>query len=172
MRRNGHYDTQEVEKHMSAPQKLRTAAILLAGVVISMVGTVVVDSLLEPRDFAPALRRALATGANIPVPPEVMQRIRRAADITVYVVDPLAGLVVGLFVGLLQKKHAITVALIALIPNFLIDLTPAHIDNWPRSASGAARYLIDCSLPFVIAIVGVVLTRYLRQSQTPDEVRL
>jgi hypothetical protein len=157
---------------VSAPQKLRTVAILLAGVVISIVGTVVLDGLMQPRDFAPTLRAALATGANTPVAPEVMQRLRRAAHITVYVANPAAGLVVGLFVGLLQKRRAIALALIALIPNFLIDLTPVHIGNWPQSAVGAAHFLIGSSLPFVTAILGVMLTRHLRRPRMSDEIQV
>jgi hypothetical protein len=159
-------------RNMNPPWKLRTAAILLVGVAISMVGTVVLDSLVEPRDFKPALRIALATGANCPVPAEAMQRIRRAAHLSVYVADPVAGLVAGLFVGLLQKKRAIIVALIALMPNFLTDLTPVHVGNWSHLHPGAARFLIDRSLPFMAAIVGVVLARYLRPSHTSDQVQL
>jgi len=130
-------------------------------VIISVVGSVVLDQLFQPRDFAAALHAAATTRRNSPAAPEIMGKLRRAGEITVYVADPIAGLIVGIFVGLVQKKHPVPVALIGMVPHGLLELVSDDIKSWSRSVFGVARYAADSSLPFFAAFVGVVLARYL-----------
>ena len=141
--------------------KMRTVVALVVGIGISMLGSAVLDHLMKPRDFAPALHKALMTEPRSAVAPEVMTVLQKAGRITVYIVDPTAGLVIGIFVGLVQKKHPITLALICWLPRCLLDLVSDSARQWATSLSGVVRYLFDSSLPFITAFVGVVLAQYL-----------
>jgi hypothetical protein len=78
-----------------------------------------------------------------------------------YVSDPLAGLIVGLFVGLFQRRHTTIIALSCMVPDFLISLLSDNIKNWARSPSGIIYYMASSSLPFIAAVAGAAFAQWL-----------
>lgn len=83
---------------------LRTTVVLTVGVLLSVVGGPELDELIRPKDFVAELHKALTVPAQSQESREIMRKLRRAGDITIYVSDPLAGLIVGIFVGLVQRR--------------------------------------------------------------------
>jgi hypothetical protein len=140
---------------------LRTAVVLILGALIYSVGGTGLSYLMQPKDFVPELHKAMTMPANSPEWPEVMRRLRHAGDITVFISEPLAGLIVGVFVALAQRRHAVVVSLACIVPESLSDFLSDNIKNWARSPSGIIHYLELSSLPFIAAIAGAMLTQSL-----------
>src|SRR6266446_2242354 len=139
---------------------LWTAVVLLAGGVVSIFGSAALDHFMQPN--SPYLiRQALETPSSSADWPEIQRRLRHSGLITIYGVDPLAGLLVGMLIGLLQKKHTAIIAACCMVPNFWLELSSDHVRNWAGSKSGIAIYAFHKALPFIAAILGAVLCRFL-----------
>ncbi len=131
----------------------RTCACLGGGIFLSFFLFVALELLLQPK-LPPW------TSPEQPLSPEMWHDLKRFADVTVYVVGPLAGFGVGAFVGFFQKRRPATVAALCLVPSTLVGFVTDHRKNWARSASSISHYLFDQSLPFLAAIIAVLLCRY------------
>jgi hypothetical protein len=140
---------------------LRTTAVLTVGVLLSVVGGPELDKLIQPKDFVAELHKALTVPARSPESREIMRKLYHAGDITVYISDPLAGLIVGIFVGLFQRRHTMIMALSCMAPNFLLGLFSDNVKNWARSPSGIVHYVAWSSLPFIAAVAGAGFARWL-----------
>jgi hypothetical protein len=112
------------------------AVVLIVGVLLSVVGSTELGELLQPKDFVAQLHKALTVPAQSPEWREIMLKVRHAGDITIYVSDPLAGLIVGVFVALVQRRRTTIMALSCMAPNFLLSLFSDNVKNWARSPSG------------------------------------
>jgi hypothetical protein len=148
-----------------------TVAVLIAGVVVSLLCSAVLDHFMQPKDFPHVLRQALTAPPSSPDWPEIQQRLRHAGLITVYAADPLAGLVTGILVGFLQRKRAAIIAAGCMVPNFWLEFSADRARNWAASGNGIAIYLFDHSLPFITAMLGAMLCRRLirsRRETSPD----
>lgn len=140
---------------------LRTAAVLIVGILLSVVGGTELDKLLQPKDFITELHQALTIPPQSQEWPEIMRRLHHAGDISVYISDPLVGLIVGIFVGLFQRRRTRIIALSCMAPNFLLHLFSDNVKNWARSPFGILQYLERSSLPFIAAIAGVTFVQWL-----------
>jgi hypothetical protein len=140
---------------------LKTAAILIVGILTSVVGGMELDAIMQPKDFDVELHKALTTSPQSREWPEIMRKLHQAADITVYISDPLAGLVVGIFVGFFQRRCTALVALSCMVPNFLLSLFSDNVKNWAGSPPGLLLYLGRNSLPFIAAVAGAAFVQWL-----------
>jgi len=140
---------------------LRTTVVLTVGVLLSVVGGPELDELIRPKDFVAELHKALTVPAQSQESREIMRKLRRAGDITIYVSDPLAGLIVGIFVGLVQRRRTTIMALSCMVPDFLLGLFSDNVKNWARSQSGIIHYMEWSSLPFIAAVAGAGFARWL-----------
>ena len=104
--------------------------------------------------------------ANSPEWPEIMRRLHNAGDITVFISEPLAGLIVGVFVALAQRRHALVISLVCIVPESLSDFLSDNVKNWATSPSGIIHYLELSSLPFIAAIAGAMLTQWLTKRRS------
>jgi hypothetical protein len=99
------------------------------------------------------------------VPPDARtgfyERLYHSASVTVFVVVPLAGAIVGVFVGLLQRTWVRTVAVCCLIPDFVFGFLGDTRKVWAHSAKGISIYAFDEALPFAAAILAATVCRYL-----------
>jgi hypothetical protein len=140
--------------------RMRTFAVFLGGVVLAFMVPTVLGHLLTPGYFQ-VLNRAVTTPADSPQWGEVWEQLERGAKVQMYVADPIGGLIVGVFVGLLLAKRAVITAVACLVPGFLDLLLHDHLRTWATSASGIFHYSIDRSLPFIAAIVAAALCQIL-----------
>ena len=91
-----------------------------------------------------------------------MATLYKAGGITVYIEDPLAGLVVGFLVGLLQRKRPILIAVLCLVPDVLLRFAMASDDlRFWASSPGLVRHVLYDSLPFLAATIGALVTSQL-----------
>ena len=84
---------------------------------MSVFGSAALDQILQPKDFCQALHKALIASPNNQNGLKFLMRMfRHASYLTVYVADPLAGLIIGVFVGLTHKRCAMIIALTCMVP--------------------------------------------------------
>jgi hypothetical protein len=142
-----------------ASEAIRTFVVFLCGVLLSVVAAACLEYVFGRN--APALISRLYT----PIPPDqralFYKQLFHFASVTVYVVDPLVGVVVGLFVGLLQRTHAMTVAACCLIPDFMLGFVDDTRKVWAHSVRGISIYSFDHALPFAAAMVTAAACQYL-----------
>ena len=140
-------------------ETIRTAVVLLCGILLFLVASVCLERLLAPNDFV------LIHKMYTPLPPEqsalFYKQLSHSADITVYVVDPLAAIIVGLFVGLLQRRNAVILAGCCLIPDFIISQFDDTRKLWEYSLKGISIYAFHHALPFAGAMVTAAACQYL-----------
>ena len=141
---------------------MRTVAVFLGGVALSYAVPMVLGHFLQP-DSSQLVVKIFTTPPNSPEWPEIWRRWHHVNLVALYVMAPLAGLVVGTFVGLLQKHHAAAVAASCLLPGFLDSFWADRAKSWATSASGILFFIAVRSLPFVTAILAATLCqRWLR----------
>jgi hypothetical protein len=112
-------------------------------------------------DFPQTLRQAMKTPANSLDWVEIRRKLQHSHLIVVYVADPLAGFIAGIFVGYVQKKRTAIIAASCMVPGFLAGLSVNHVRYWASSVSRIAIYLGESSLPFITAIIAALLCRHL-----------
>jgi hypothetical protein len=148
------------DKEYSVKSLLWTAVVLIAGSAAAVFGGLALDHFLQP-GFPHLVRQVLTTPPNSADWPEIQRRLRYSGLLTIYVADPLTALLVGMLVGLLQKRRSAIIAACCMVPNFWLELSSDHIRYWAGSKSGIAIYVFHKALPFIAAILGAVLCRLL-----------
>ena len=108
--------------------------------------------------------KAFNTPPSSPQWKEIAQQLERSGRIELYVISPLAGLAVGIFVGLLQKSRALIVTASCLIPDFLYSLLSDHARLWSHSVLGVLLGLTR-SIPFATAVAAAAICH--RRSARP-----
>jgi hypothetical protein len=125
---------------------------------------------LQPH-FNQLIARVFTTPQNNPDWDEIWSALRRSAAISIYIIEPIAGLAVGLFVGSLQRKRPAIVAASCLLPEFFQGLLSDKAKVWTGSAFGVLRFTFQHSLPFVAAVVAAMLCqRLIRNRVRPGQV--
>jgi hypothetical protein len=106
----------------------RTALVILAGAVISFVVIATAAHLaLRPVSLATEMQNADRSSADR----EVFQHnFLRAHWLSVVVINPVTGIVIGLFVGLLQKSKLGLVAALCLLPQLLFWIFTTDWTGW------------------------------------------
>jgi ABC-type glycerol-3-phosphate transport system permease component len=141
---------------MSRIRWTRTLGVFLVGVVLSIVVPILSMYFLQPH-FNQLIARVFTTPPNNHDWDEIWSALRRSAAISTYIIEPVAGLAVGLFVGLFQRERPAIIAAGCLIPEFLHGFFVDHAKFWMRSAVGILHFTFQHSLPFVAAIVAATL---------------
>lgn len=81
----------------------RTVVVLICGILLFIVASTCLERLFAPNTFA------VIRNTDTPHSPEqsalLSEQLSHLVNITVFFVDPLAAIVVGLFVGLLQAQQ-------------------------------------------------------------------
>ncbi len=145
---------------------VRTSAVLLGGIVLSVLVPAFLILIIQP-DAARWIARAFTVPANSPEWNQIGPHVLREAAIAAYLVAPLAGLAVGLFVGLFQKIRPTIIAASCLVPGFLYELRSDHARLWMHSGQGVLRYGATQSLPFIAAILAAAIcNRLIRNRET------
>ena len=134
---------------------LRTASVLSGGVVVSFAANVALQHYLTP-DFNQLIVRMFTTPVNSNDWSEVSRQWHHANLVSLFVRAPLAGLLVGIFVGALQRHQVALVAACAQVPDFLGLLWSDRIRIGDHSVS-LASFLAQHSLPFIAAIVAAMV---------------
>jgi hypothetical protein len=82
---------------------MRTVAVFLGGVILSVVASVAFERVVDP-DAPRLIVRAFTTPTTGPEWSDIAGQLRRSAWLRTYIVNRLAGFVVGAFVGL-RSRH-------------------------------------------------------------------
>jgi hypothetical protein len=139
-------------------EAFRTAVVLVCGILLFIIASTCLERLLAPNDFV------LICKMYTPLPPQqsalLYKQLSHSADITVYLVDPLAAIVVGLFVGLLQRANAVFLAGCCLIPDFLFQWFGDTRKVWAHSLKGISLYSFHRVLPFAVAMIMAAVVKY------------
>jgi cytochrome b561 len=142
---------------MRANEWGRTLAVLIGGIVLSAVATAVLEYVLQP-DAALLIRRAMVTPTTSPAWQDIAVRLRHSAFISTCVIAPMAGLIVGMFVGFWQRYYVLRVALLCLAPELAENILADHQRRWSGSLKGLFVFVFYHSLPFVSAIFAATIT--------------
>jgi hypothetical protein len=135
---------------------MRTLAVFVGGVVLGFALSVALELLLDP-DGGQWIAKAFNAPPTSPQWGEISRQLERSGKISLYVINPLVGLAVGIFVGLLQKNRALIVTASCLIPDFLYGVLTDHAKLWAHSILGIARYALHSSLPLAVALAAAAL---------------
>jgi hypothetical protein len=143
---------------------IRTVLVFCGGFLLFVVATALLEYIFSPDSFY--VLHKVITGVPDSQMPALLDRLDRAAKITVFVVRPLGGLLVGVFVGLLQRKGTVTVAVCCLIPDWILSLIDDPRKVWAHSAKGIAIYGSHHALPFATAAIAAAAVRYILARRT------
>ena len=150
------------------PQWAKTTAVTAAGVLLSFFLAAELQHLLRP-NMPQLIVKAQHANPRGPEWGGLSKQLQHVAAVTVYVVGPLAGIGVGVFVALLQKRRPVLIACLCLIPQFFVGLFTDYRRAWAHSASGVLHYLFDHSLPFILAILAVIAVDFFRQHRIVNQ---
>jgi hypothetical protein len=143
---------------------MRTAAVLIGAILISVAAHTLLGHLLSP-DSEKLIVRMFTTPANSKEWTDLARQWHRFNSISLFVATPLGSIAAGLFVGFLQKHNVALVAAICQIPEFAVLLWVDHAKNWEGSLQGYAYFLGVRSLPFITAIATAMLCQRLLSSR-------
>ncbi len=129
----------------------RTLLVFVGGVLLSIAASAIFEHLLV-RDNGPLISR-LYTGVPADQRSEFYQRLNHSVAVSVYVVNPLVGLTVGIFVALFEPTWTKIVAACCLIPDFAFVLVEDKTKYWSHSLTGVATFAFDHALPFIAAVL-------------------
>lgn len=153
---------------MKLKEVTRLVAIFLGGVALSVFATGTFQLLLTSSGDIIKLN---TTATNSAEWPEILNHLRQSGIVSTYLVVPLAGLLVGVFVGVLQKRWAMLVAASCWVPDFLFGFFSDEHKAWARSSRGITFYIVDHSLPFIVAVLASAICSRLisrRSTSTPS----
>ena len=143
---------------------MRTSAILLAGVALWFTLTVLAEKLFFPDDLQ-TIHTAMTVSDSSETTKAYTQLLKRGS-IDLYLISPAIGIVVGSFVGLVQKYRPVLVASARPLPDLLWSCfaNKAHLST--HSFVGLLRYLVIGSLPVLGAALAAVCSAHLTHSKT------
>lgn len=139
---------------------MRTVAVVLVGIFLSIFGAALLDHLIDPH-AQELIVKAFTLPRDSPQWAELSLRLQRSAWLTSYVVNPLTGFLIGIFVGIFQKRHTVVVAAGCLIPYFLYTLLMDRGRLFSHSVNGLLTHLFVVSLPFMAAVVTATAIQHL-----------
>ena len=142
---------------------MRTFAIFLGGLVVSFVVNVALQRFLTP-DFNQLIIRMFSTPLNSNDWPEIARQWHHANMISLFVREPLAGLAVGIFVGLLQRNYVAFVAACIQVPE-LIGLMWSDNARLRDHSVSLGSFFAQHSLPFIAAMLAAVICHRLLKSK-------
>ncbi len=128
---------------------LRTAVVLIAGIFLSQLCSGVIAAALIPNlDSIVVHRYNPGLHAGVAVSP---QEISRGIFMLRLVANPLAGMVVGAFVGFFQKSKPILIAILCWVPGILLfnsgtSLLRARLSESIQSVGGELLTILCCAL--------------------------
>ncbi len=134
----------------------RTIAVFVGGVLLSFLLPIPMGHYLTP-NTGPLIVRMFSTPPNSPDWDELWRQWHRINLLSLYVISPLVGLAVGIFVGLLQKQHPVLLAVLCQLPEYLDRLRTDHVTRRLGSLSGTFTYLLIRLLPFLAAALGAFI---------------
>jgi len=135
---------------------MRTVAVFVGGVALSFLVTAMLVGALMPH-YGELIVALFNTPPNSPKWHDLWIQWQHFTRIGVYVIGPLTGLAVGIFVGMAQRNRPVPLALCCLAPEFLLGFLGDRAKNWSNSISGILFYVLDQSYPFVAAAIAAYL---------------
>jgi hypothetical protein len=142
---------------------MRTIAVVFGGIVISITAHILLVHLLAPNSTQ-LIARVFTTPSSSMDWTELAHQWHRFNLISLFIVAPLSGIAVGLFVGSLQTHHVAIIAAICQLPEFLVLFWDDRAKSWAGSLSGWASFLVVRSLPFLAAVLTALVCRKLIRS--------
>jgi hypothetical protein len=143
---------------------MRTVAVFIGAVLLSFIVSAVLATVLLPTS-GELIVAMVGTPRISPKWNELWTQWKHATRITVFVIGPLVGIAVGLFVGLLQRRNAVLLAACALLPDFLVSFFGDRARYWSHSTSTVALYFLHHSFPFIAAAFSAYMMRRLSKSE-------
>ena len=140
---------------------MRILVISAAAVFLSYFSGILLALLFMPEAVHVA-HLVFTTPQQSPEWNELWRQWHREQILTIYVVNPIVGLIVGTFVGFLERNRIVLVAGTALIPRFLQVFMGDHAKAWANSPVGILVYFADSSLPFIAAIGVAIVVHHWR----------
>src|SRR6266545_3936233 len=104
---------------------MRALAVFVGGVFLGIAMSGALELVLDPNG-GQWIVKAFNTPPTSSQWGEISRQLERSGRISLYVIDPVVGLAVGIFVGLLQKNRALIVTASCLIPDFLYGRSEEH----------------------------------------------
>ena len=135
---------------------IRSITVLFGGIVLSVVVSATLDHMLMPSG-GKLIVQYMSPQSGSSDELRLWGELRRSGYIATYLVGPLTGFAVGIFVGILQKNGAAALAAIALVPDFLYGFLTDRYKGWSHSAVGILTYIFHRSLPFIAAMLAAAL---------------
>jgi hypothetical protein len=145
---------------------MRTVAVFIGGAILSFVVSAVLVTVLLPNS-GELIVAMFKTPRNSPNWNDLWTQWQHMARITVFVIGPLIGIAVGVFVGLLHRRNAMLLAVCALVPDFLVGVLGDRARYWSGSFSGVALYVVHHSFPFIAAALSAYMVQRLSKSDMP-----
>ena len=148
-------------------ETIRTILVLFGGVMVSILASALFENILAPNS-ADLISR-LYTQIQPHDPAVFFRGLSHSIAVTIYVINPLVGLIVGAFVGLLQRIWTKTVAACCLMPNFIVVSSDDHRRLWAYSIKGITVFAFHNALPFAAAIITATFIRYVLTGRRVEE---
>jgi hypothetical protein len=145
---------------------IRIFLIFVGGSLISIVASAVLEYFFV-RDSGTLISK-LYTGLPADQRAQFYQRLQHSITVSVYIVGPAVGVMVGIFVALLPRTWTRIVAMCCLIPDFMFVLLDDQRRPWAYSVSGIATFAFDHALPFVAAALTAGVLRNVLTSRADD----
>lgn len=139
---------------------MRTIIVCLSGIVLAIVGPIILGHIFLP-DEVQWIVKAYTTPPESLQWEEISKQLHRAGLIQLYLVNPLGGVIVGAFIGILQKTRPVILSVLCILPDFLLSFFGEQNKLWATSSSGIMHYGISRSLPFLTAIIAAAVCHLL-----------
>jgi hypothetical protein len=140
-------------------ETIRSAVVLVCGILLFIVASVCLERLFTPN--LPVLIREIYTPHSPEQSAVLSKQLSHWVYAGVYLVNPLAAIVVGLFVGFLQRSNTVFLAGCCLIPDLLLQLLGDPRKVWAHSLKGVFVFSFDHVLPFALAMITAAGCQYL-----------
>ncbi len=145
----------------------RSVAVLLGAALLTLALGVVLMYVITPNK-SQLIVRIFTTSPNSSHWPEISRQWNRVMFLDHYVITPLTGVIVGLFIGLLQKRYPVVLALLAPLPVRLFMLWSDRTNTLAMFHSSVPKFVLVNSIPFVSTAIAAWLFYRLSRSQSRD----
>jgi hypothetical protein len=143
---------------------MRTAGVFLGAVLVTFATDAMLKHFLTP-GFGQLLIRMYTTPPDSSQWAEIWRQWHHVNLISVFVLAPLDGFAGGIFVGLLQRRHAALVAAGTQIPIMFLVLWFDRHGPWIHSFSGIASAVGQHLLPVIAAMLSALVFRRVLKSR-------
>jgi hypothetical protein len=151
----------------------RTVAVFVSAALLTIIVGVALMYLITPNKPR-LLIQIFVTSVRSPEWPELVRQWNHVMMLERLVAEPITGLIVGTYVGVLQRPHAVLLAALSLLPQFLLRVWPADPSHLlAMSHSGAPRLLALNLVPSMIAMLAAwICSRLTRSGERTSAVDL